>query len=337
MACFHAAMFPACLNTISSGASEHFQQICMEFGSAERLDFVFLRPPDTVSPRILPAQQQQPFLSVAVLVQIALCLFNLAAWRLHLVVLAAMTFRQMEDCPVCKRARTSKFWSPPQWKNFSAGVVVDGWYRNCCRDCSTVPGWYFNEAGPKSMSVAADEVKIPSHVYSLSLLEVESSWVQCFEWLQSKIPSRFWDLFQAYIAHLDYEHKAAIQLKGQRSLLKHMSHFGAIRVPKAVPASWIAWRDVDNGDVYMDPMNSVYTSVIKRCWPQSSLATGPYNKETVGDHAEAFLGYQWVMRSNKKAIDPLIGMFITQFERLCFVTYVRDHHTKQLGGMYLLS
>ena len=187
------------------------------------------------------------------------------------------------------------------------------------------------------MSVAADEVKIPSHVYSLSLLEVESSWVQCFEWLQSKIPSRFWDLFQAYIAHLDYEHKAAIQLKGQRSLLKHMSHFGAIRVPKAVPASWIAWRDVDNGDVYMDPMNSVYTSVIKRCWPQSSLATGPYNKETVGDHAEAFLGYQWVMRSNKKAIDPLIGMFITQFERLCFVTYVRDHHTKQLGGMYIMS
>ena len=38
--------------------------------------------------------------------------------------------------------------------------------------------------------------------------------------------------------------------------MKHMSHFGAIRVPKAVPASWIAWRDVDNGDVYMDPMDS---------------------------------------------------------------------------------
>ena len=57
----------------------------------------------------------------------------------------------------------------------------------------------------------------------------------------------------------------------------------------------------------------------------------------MGDHAEAFLGYQWVMRSKKKAIDPLIGMFITQFERLCFVTYVRDHHTKQLGGMYIMS
>ena len=46
MACFHAAMFPACLKTISSGASKHFQQICMEFESAERLDFVFLKPPD---------------------------------------------------------------------------------------------------------------------------------------------------------------------------------------------------------------------------------------------------------------------------------------------------
>ena len=83
MACFHAAMFPACLNTISSDASEHFQQIYMEFGPAERLDFVFLTPLDTVLPRILPAQQQQPFLSVAFLAQIAFCIFYLAAWRLR--------------------------------------------------------------------------------------------------------------------------------------------------------------------------------------------------------------------------------------------------------------
>ena len=117
--------------------------------------------------------------------------------------------------------------------------------------------------------------------------------------------------------------------------MKHMSHFGAIRVPKVVPASWIAWRDVDNGDVYMDPMNSVYTSVINQCWPESNLATGPFNKETVGDHAEAFLAYQWVLRGKKTPIDPLIGMFVTMFERLCFVTYVH-HHTKQLGGKYLL-
>ena len=247
-----------------------------------------------------------------------------------------MANRQMEECPVCKRARTSKFWSAAQWNNFSAGVLVDGRWRNCCKDCSTVPGWYFSETGPSCMSVAAAEVKIPFHVYTLSLLEVESSWVQCFDWLRSKIPSRFWDLFQSHIAHLDYTHKAAIQLKGQRSPLKHMSHFGAIRVPKAVPASWIAWRDVDNGDVYMDPMNSVYTSVIKQCWPESNLATGPFNKETLGDHAEAFLAYQWVLRGKKAPIDPFIGMFVTMFERLCFVTYVH-HHTKQLGGMYLLS
>ena len=145
------------------------------------------------------------------------------------------------------------------------------------------------------MSVAAAEGKIPTDVYTLSLREVESSGSQCFAWLRNKIPARFWDLFQSHIAHLDYTHKAAIQRKGRRSLLKHMSHFGAIRMPKAVPASWIAWRDVDNGDVYIDPMNSVYTSVIKQCWPEGNLATGPFNRETVGDHAEAFLAYQWVL------------------------------------------
>jgi len=76
-------MFPAGLNTISSGASEHFQQISMEFGLAERMDFVILTPLDTVSPRIMPAQQHQPFLSVAFLAQIAFCTFCLAAWRLR--------------------------------------------------------------------------------------------------------------------------------------------------------------------------------------------------------------------------------------------------------------
>ena len=238
---------------------------------------------------------------------------------------------------MCKQSRTSRSWSPAQWTGFSACIMVEGWWRNCCKDCSTVPGWYHNDAGPKCLSVAAVEETIPSHVYSLSLLEVEYSCMQCIEWLTRNVPPRFWDLFQAHIAHLDYEHKATIQLKGQRSILKHMSHFGAIRVPKEVPASWVTWRDEDTGDVYTDPMNSVYTSVIKLCWPQSDLATGPYNKETVGDHAEAFLAYQWRMRRTKTAIDPFILKFVTMFERLCFVTHVREHHTKQSGGMYVLS
>ena len=98
--------------------------------------------------------------------------------------LAAMAGRLMEECPVCKRARTSKFWSPAQWNNYSAGALVDGWWRNCCKDCSTVPGWYFNEAGPKFMGVAAAAEKIPSDVSTLSLLEVASSWAECFEWLR---------------------------------------------------------------------------------------------------------------------------------------------------------
>ena len=81
-------MFPR--GYISSRSEHHidwcfraFQQICMEFGPAERMDFVFLTSLDTVSPRILLAQQHQPFLSVAFLAQIAFCIFYLAAWRLR--------------------------------------------------------------------------------------------------------------------------------------------------------------------------------------------------------------------------------------------------------------
>ena len=80
-----------------------------------------------------------------------------------------MAGRQMEDCSVCKQSRTSRSWSPAQWTSFSACIMVDGWWRNCCKDCSTVPGWYHNDAGPKCQSVAAVEDSITSHVYSLSL------------------------------------------------------------------------------------------------------------------------------------------------------------------------
>ena len=235
---------------------------------------------------------------------------------------------------MCKQSRTSRSWSPAQWTSFSACIMVDGWWRNCCKDCSTVPGWYHNDAGPKCQSVAAVEDTITSHVYSLSLEEVEYSRIECIAWLTGNVPPIFWDLFQEHITHLDHAHKATIRLKGQRSLLKCMSHEGAIRVPKEVPASWVAWRDDDTGDVYTDPMNSVYTSVIKLCWPQCELATGPYIDETVGDHAETFLAYQWRMRRTRTAINPFILTFVRMFERLCFVSYVREHHTAQSCGMY---
>ena len=73
------------------------------------------------------------------------------------------------ECPVCKKATPSKSWSPSQWTRSSACIMVNGWWRNCCKDCSTVPGWYHNDAGPKCQSVAAVEDSITSHVYSLSL------------------------------------------------------------------------------------------------------------------------------------------------------------------------
>ena len=70
---------------------------------------------------------------------------------------------------MCKKARTSRSWSSAQWTSSSVCIMVNGWWRNCCKDCSTVPGWYHNDAGPKCQSVAAVEDSITSHVYSLSL------------------------------------------------------------------------------------------------------------------------------------------------------------------------
>ena len=107
------------------------------------------------------------------------------------------------ECPVCKKATPSKSWSPAQWTKSSACIMVNGWWRNCCKDCSTVPGWYHNDAGPKCQSVAAVEDTITSHVYSLSLEEVEYSRIECIAWLTGNVPPIFWDLFQEHIAHLD--------------------------------------------------------------------------------------------------------------------------------------
>lgn len=169
---------------------------------------------------------------------------------------------------------------------------------------------------------------------TLEVSQVEAAAATCRAWLQAKISPIFWDMFERHLQNLDYDRKDFIRARGYKSLIKAMSYDGAIRISPEAPAAWVAWRDAHTNQAYMDPGNAVYARVMRLCWPTSNLAAGPYNQETVGDYAEAFLAYQWRRRMDNVAIDPLISTFVQQLECLCFMVYVQDN-TPRAGGLHL--
>ena len=49
-------------------------------------------------------------------------------------------------CPACEQFKENKcHWSHHQWKAYRVDVVVGGYERNCCKECSDVEGWYHNK------------------------------------------------------------------------------------------------------------------------------------------------------------------------------------------------
>ena len=49
-------------------------------------------------------------------------------------------------CPACEQFKENKcHWSRHQWKASRVDVVVGGYERNCCKECSDVEGWYHNK------------------------------------------------------------------------------------------------------------------------------------------------------------------------------------------------
>ena len=49
-------------------------------------------------------------------------------------------------CPACEQFKEKKcHWSSHQWKAYRVDVVVGGYERNCCKECSDEKGWYHNK------------------------------------------------------------------------------------------------------------------------------------------------------------------------------------------------
>ena len=69
---------------------------------------------------------------------------------------------------MCKQTKSSRSWSPAQWTSSSVCIMVNGWWHNCCRECSAVPGWYHNDDGPKAQNATAVENTINTHGVSHS-------------------------------------------------------------------------------------------------------------------------------------------------------------------------
>ena len=125
-----------------------------------------------------------------------------------------------KECPVCHKLKYSgdscKKRRDANGRKGSPFVVVDGWQRNCCKQCSDVKGYYFRatpaetERGSQpdepNIRGAADEEKEHSRVRHASPLtpppsatcpltreDVEEKWEGASEWLQKNMDVEFWE------------------------------------------------------------------------------------------------------------------------------------------------
>ena len=118
-------------------------------------------------------------------------------------------------------------------------------------------------------------------------------------WLQKHVPAKFWEKCEdMWIEqNLTYRSEAKIinehlGLSSRKSLLKLVSYWGAVSVPK-----WATKWTCPEYPGFADVGNLTYASTFRGVWPDCRLADrAAYNDCTVGDHLEAFLGWHiyWV-------------------------------------------
>ena len=236
-------------------------------------------------------------------------------------------------CPNCKQSRTRKDWSDAQWWSKTCGdptVQVGGYWRNCCRKCSQVEGWYYNDA----LDVGGSS--------NLELIRIEAASIQ---WLKDNVPTAFWGLMKTHYERLwtepeDEERFRQRQLRLKRycveeglspnkSLLKLISHLGACRIdeetfPSLVPSGS---RYPKSDSLYIDVTNKVYAYVLKSAWPEVSTVTdGASNDVTLGDYMEALLG-TYYLRTAVWGVRPTEQQqtMILHIEKACLARYLIVH------------
>ena len=144
--------------------------------------------------------------------------------------------------------------------------------------------------------------------------ELENDWQVSKGWLRANVPTHFWELFKNHLVNANIQHREELKeinrhfgQNHQTSLLKHMSYYGAIEIPDAVPDGSVrvdfTMVEVDGTRRnYFDPGNYCYLCVFRMIWPAALPDIS--NHETMGDVLEAFLGYHWTLTYERMVTFP---------------------------------
>ena len=111
----------------------------------------------------------------------------------------------------------------------------------------------------------------------------------------------------------------------RKSLMKHLSHHGAVRLPEWAPENWSTFKCDAEHQHYIDVTNEIYMDVLRSCWPEALEALQITDKESGGDLVEAVLGAYYVLRVRRAwQFDFIVEDFIVMLERICIGTYVQS-------------
>ena len=141
-------------------------------------------------------------------------------------------------------------------------------------------------------------------------------------WLKKNISSKFW--IDSYYWMVEMNITCREEMKDlnrrmgfseRKSFLKHLSHNGAVRLPKWAPENWSTWKCEAEQQSYMDVTNQIYLEVMQIS-----------DKECVGDLVEAVLGAYYILTVRRGwQFDFIVEDFIVMLERMCIGTYVQSY------------
>ena len=156
-------------------------------------------------------------------------------------------------------------------------------------------------------------------------------------WLRKNIASKFWDRAHEWMVEMNYKHREDIHRYNERnghsrskSLLKNLSHAGAIRLPDWAPEKWTCYECPVTKTNYLDVRNKNYNEVMQTCWPHAMQELGITNDETAGDLVEATLGYYYFLTVKRCIeLDVVVLDFVIMLERASMSTYLKNEHSEK--------
>ena len=238
-----------------------------------------------------------------------------------------------------------KMWSPAQWSLYNPQIVVDGWQRNCCKQCQDIEGWYFNAraAGKEAPNARAAGKEAPTatphpppekHIWKPNTAKMALQCDNCMHWLQRNIGEKCWESMDARMCQINLDRRqelirinSRLNLSDRKSFKKLVPYDGSIRVPDDFPDKLVTWFDPCLKERSLDPGNLIYQKAFRRVWP--NVLPHVQNEETVGDLVEALLAIAWKFRVLGIALSTLALDFVEQLESLICCEYTLYHWGQQ--------